>query len=319
MGAAEPHLRFHRAVRGAIVAEANFDSHREREVGWAEVREAWMRPQRNGRPTPWEGLVGRAGARGESFKFGDMDSDYTLTTVTAPVDYERVDAHCDCETPLIQADDDVKAEEYFDRRPSCDDYKWLINAAWTVLLENLDLIEDAAAVYERSAMGDLSNQVLGREFFVFYWEDRTTIECYAITGAAKYSSDDNTLTLQLDPYLKKLKSLLGVANAAAGSDKRKGRACVAADLAATILHELVHAADFAHGDSKDEGFSSYEIENYFRYYVMKRLCVLGWGCCNWGSGSVSNYDALVGDADRNSDSYYIGAGNNNCLAGGAAC
>ncbi len=63
MGAAEPHLRFHRAVRGAIVAEANFDSYREREVGWADVREAWMRPQRNGRPTPWEGLVGRAGAR----------------------------------------------------------------------------------------------------------------------------------------------------------------------------------------------------------------------------------------------------------------
>jgi hypothetical protein len=33
------------------------------EAGWPQVREAWLRPQRNHRPTPWAGLFGRASAR----------------------------------------------------------------------------------------------------------------------------------------------------------------------------------------------------------------------------------------------------------------
>lgn len=33
--------------------------------GWGEVQEAWARPQRNGRPTPWSGLVGKPSARSQ--------------------------------------------------------------------------------------------------------------------------------------------------------------------------------------------------------------------------------------------------------------
>lgn len=63
MSGPESHSRFRRAVRGLVVAEAAFESYRPKEAGWEEIRESWMRLQRNGKPTPWSGLFGKASMR----------------------------------------------------------------------------------------------------------------------------------------------------------------------------------------------------------------------------------------------------------------
>jgi hypothetical protein len=62
-------VRFQQAVRGAVVAQAAFSSFSVRDFGWEQVREGWMRLQRNGKPTPWSGLRGKASSR------SDLDSD----------------------------------------------------------------------------------------------------------------------------------------------------------------------------------------------------------------------------------------------------
>ncbi len=57
------HACFQRAFRGGLAGDPAISRWRSNEPTWEDVRESWIRPRRNGKPTPWDGLVGKASAR----------------------------------------------------------------------------------------------------------------------------------------------------------------------------------------------------------------------------------------------------------------
>lgn len=308
---------------------------RDRETSLSSVRNDW------GSPFDLEAMGAASGLRSPSGDFltgddeallleGDEDFvhysrypfeiggfDYTLTRIGNDAEAGPA-VECSCDTDTVAIDSDVRDQEYFTLDSSCGSMdEEIIFAAWSLLVDNLDLVAEAAAEYDPSRMASLQSEVLGREFFIIYYNDLITVKCQEISGVADYRRSEERMRLD-DDYLMRIRFLWDSADAEGGRTQRKGQACAAADLASTILHELVHADGYGR-DPADRGHSTYLIENYFRYYLMRRLCVLGWGCCNWATSTRGNYDILVGNPRFNSETHFIGSARNVCNDKGAAC
>ncbi len=231
------------------------------------------------------------------------------------------DRYCACETPKVILGSEV-AGGSVPLLYSCDDWGdsvAIIRRAWQVLLDNQDLFVEAADRYIGLDLEDEIHDVLLA--MGDYSSDPIHVECSDLGGFTamyghngEYERGQFGRHLQLDvAYLSQLDYLWWQASLASGRVKRKGQVCPVIDLAATVAHELVHALGYASGDTAGLGFSSYEIENYLRYHLSRRYCVLGWGCCNWAQVDSAgtwceNFDCLVGDSRFNSDTYRIDLG-----------
>jgi hypothetical protein len=243
--------------------------------------------------------------------------DYTFTAFNQDEE-EGPDTECSCDTETVSINSDVRDGEFFTLHSSCGSMdEEIILAAWSLLVQNLDLVAEAASEYEPGMRATLQSEVLGREFLWVYWEDLISVQCAELSAVADYNPSRERLRLDAD-YLMEIGFRWDQATAAGGTAQQKGQACAAADLASTILHELVHADGYG-ADPADAGESTFLIENYFRYHLMKRLCVLGWGCCNWQTSTRGNFDILVGDSRFNSESHYISSARNVCDDEGEAC
>jgi hypothetical protein len=173
----------------------------------------------------------------------------------------------------------------------------LVQYAWAVLLDNLDLVEWTACLWYGESDRDSSVwENLGEVFGVA----GSVAECLSekVQGQAPdvtirftqqlgegafwtraNAINGGTIFIPLngsrwnDSYLSEFKA------ATSGSAEQF---CIAADLAATLLHELVHScmtggtADVtADGDAKNSCTSSYLIENSFRWALGQRYPCLG--------------------------------------------
>jgi hypothetical protein len=220
----------------------------------------------------------------------------------------------------------------------CVDYSHLMVRAWCLLSENLDLIADAWRAY-RSAddprldillnliggegyfdllgpLDDWLEQWLDPDVFGFDVTMKVNLSCAYLNGLTAKQRGLNSVTIGKG-YLDDLSKYWDEAGNYCRGFKEKWRQCISCDLAATLLHEITHMAFIGWLDgwdpTRDINRTSYKIENYFRYYLMKRYCVLGWGPCNftnYGYDGDSTYKNLLGSsedslADNRRGSYTI--------------
>lgn len=217
---------------------------------------------------------------------------------------------------------------YYIESSCSDEFKEMLDMAWCLLRDNTDLIEDAcnAHGYGGACAVNLADGSDG-------WL-QVVLNCV--------DADDMVEDPDGDPlgiyaflmhqtwnraFLQEFRDKWDEAAAQTDPERRlKGTMCVAADLASLILHENLHFCLIANGDNSNadgvnndgmgpdggacEGWDSYQIENHFKYHLLRRLCLLGYWCCDWNDGA--NRSALLTDPMLNSCTWRTTSGRATC-------
>jgi len=214
----------------------------------------------------------------------------------------------------------------------CDDYRMIIRRAWAMIYENLDIAEAAIdhLGYSSSFYSKFVSLVSDDEVEILCEDRDTTAHAYSIRNEIGIDNE----------YLE---TMLGHFQDNQGQVKKQ--ACVVADLASTIAHEMFHLVGlgasmwddtidglgdilgaafwelFGSGTCSEsyyggECYDSYIFENYFRYYLMRRYKVLGFWKCNWSKASQghrnANWQLLVCDDSDSQLGYGINR-NSSCI------
>jgi hypothetical protein len=234
---------------------------------------------------------------------------------------------------------------YSVEKGGCEKYEHLIKLAWCVLLSNKDIIINAMEYAGAGNMlldGEESTEALldciegncpwnslysylteipsSNSWFLEELLDqifqiyRLRLACIDIGSVATQPDLQSPTVVIGTDYLDKLLGHFEDTKNYCADQAVKTQACVVCDLAATILHEMIHVIGLGWNDDDatetTEGVRAvaYVVENYFRYHVMKEYCVLGWGPCvferDWNGEKISTSDVLL-VSPYNEDGYTV--------------